>query len=183
MWFTEDPWPPMLILGLLGLVGLGSWLSSRRVLHLGLAIVAVVMAAGVYGLEQVIVTPAEEVELLVAQLCDQFQRKDPQTLTHFSAQAPELVLMCRTAMAMVDVDNDLRLTDFQTKVTNAGSRAVCHFRANATLNVTGYGKVGRQPARFELTWIKEGDAWKISKVRRLHPIKDEELSVLEQTGT
>jgi len=183
MWFTEDPWPPMLILGLVGLVGIGWWLSSQRVLHLSLAILAVVLAGGVYLIESAIVTPAEQVEQLVGQLCDEFRRKDPQALTHFSAQAPELRLMCQTAMALVDVAEDLRLTDFQTTVTNAGSRAVCHFRANATISLAGHGKVGRQPARFELTWIKEGDRWKISRIRRLHPIKDEELGVLDQVGS
>lgn len=182
MWFTEDPWPPMLIFGLLGLIALGAWLSSKRLLYLSFAVAAILMAAGSYFLEQVIVTPGEQVEALVAQLCDEFRRKDPQVLTHFSAQSPELSLMCQTAMTLVEIDDDLRLTDFQTQVTNAGSRAVCHFRANATLNVAGFGKVGHQPARFELTWIREGDDWKISKVRRLHPLKDEELGVLDRTS-
>ncbi|MBI1346613.1 hypothetical protein GC163_10025 [bacterium] len=182
MWFTEDPWPPMVLLGVGAMLFLAWWLSSKRVLHLGLAIAALLLAGGVYVLEQAIVTPAEVVEGLVVQLCDEFQRKDPLTLTHFSAQAPELTAMCLAAMSLVEVDNDLRLTDFQSTVTNDGSRVVCHFRANATISVAGYGKVGRQPARFELTWIKEGDTWKITKIRRLHPLKDEELGVLDHTA-
>ena len=78
------------------------------------------------------------------------------------------------------VDDDLRLTDFQTRVTNQESRAVTHFRANATLRVQNFGSVGRQPARIELTWAKEGPDWKIIALRRLNPVKDEEMDVLER---
>jgi len=182
MWFTEDPWPPMLLCGAAAIIAIAFWSSSKRVLPLVIAAVCLVLAGVVYVAEAAIVTPAEEVEGLVVTLCDEFRHKDQTALDHFSDTAPQWKLVCATAMAMVDVDGDLRLTDFQTRVTNQNSRAVTHFRANATLNVKGFGNVGHQPARIELTWAKEPTGWKIIAVRRLHPIKDEELDVLAQTA-
>jgi hypothetical protein len=162
-------------------VAVAFWSNSKRVLPLAVAVLCCVLAAGVFLLEAVLVTPAEEVEALVVRLCDQFRRKDPATLNHFSNAAPELRGLCETAMDLVEIEDDLRLTDFQTRVTNEDTRAITHFRANATLRVNGFGNVGRQPARIELTWAKEGNGWKIIALRRLNPVKDEEMPVLSQT--
>jgi hypothetical protein len=181
MWFTEDPWPPMFACGLAALLAVAFWSNSKRALHLAAAMGLLALGGAIFVAEQVIVTPAEQVEGLVAQLCDDFRRKSPATLEHISASAPELKLMCQGAMALVEVQDDLRLTDLSTKLTNDDSRAVCHFRANAGLSVAGYGDVGRQPSRFELTWAKEPAGWKVITIRRLHPIRNEELSLLEKS--
>jgi hypothetical protein len=182
MWFTEDPWPPVLICGLVALIGLGLWASSKRVLHLGIVAVAALAAIGFVLLEQSIVTDAERIEAQVRTLCTQFQLKDQALFEHFSPQAPELRTMVGAALALVTVEDDLSLTDFQTKLTNQGSRATCHFRANATISLSMLGKVGRQPARFELTFAKEGDAWKIIEVKRLNPLNGKEMGVLDQNA-
>ena len=178
MWFTEDPWPPMLLLGVGAIIAIAFWSSSKRVLPLAVAVLCCALAGGVFLLDAAIVTPAERVEGLVVTLCDEFRRNDPRALEHFSATAPELRELCATAMDLVEVDDDLRLTDFQTRLTNQESRAITHFRANATLRVQNFGSVGRQPARIELTWAKEGGDWKIIAVRRLNPVKDEEMGIL-----
>lgn len=180
MWLIEDPWPPMLICGVLGLLFVGWWGSCRRVFYLALGVSFFLLGGAIYVVEQVIVSPAEEVEQQTTLLCQQFQQKDPAMLDLFSATAPDLKAMAAGAMALVSIGDDLRLTDFQTRVMAEGSRVVCHFRANATLSVTGMGNVGRQPARFELTWNLEPDGWKIVSVRRLNPIRDEEMPLLER---
>lgn len=182
MWFTEDPWPPMFACGLAALLAVAFWSTSKRAVHLLAALGLLALGGVIYLVEQVIVTPAEQVEALVASLCEDFRHKRPATLDYFSATAPELKLMCSAAMALVEVKDDLRLTDMQTKLTNDDTRAVCHFRANAGMSVMGYGDVGRQPGRFELTWAKEPAGWKIIKIRRLHPINNEELPLLEKSA-
>jgi hypothetical protein len=182
MWFTEDPWPPMLLCGIGILIGVGMWANSRRVLHLGIAIFALFCAGVIFAVEQAIITPAEQIEQQVVQLCDQFRRKDPQTLDHFSATAPELKTLAQQGMEMVTVGNDLSITDFQTKITNQGSRADCHFRANATISLNTFGNAGRQPARIVLTWAKEGTDWKIIGVKRLNPVNGQEMGVLNASA-
>ena len=182
MWLTEDPWPPMLILGVASLLAIAWWSSTKRAVGLLAAVGCMVLAGVMFIVEQAIVTPAEAVEQRVVDLCWAFQRRDPQTLEYFSKTSPQLRLLCQTALQMVEVQPDLRLTDFQTRLTNENSRAITHFRANATISVVGAGNVGRQPSRFELTWAREGDDWKVIQIRRLNPVNDKELGLLDQTS-
>ncbi len=179
MWFTEDPWPPMLLCGVGLLVGLGMWASSKRVLHLGISVVSLLLAGVIFYVEQAVVTPAEVVEQHVRHLCDEFRRKQPTALDYFSPTAPGLRAMAEGAMAMVTIGDDLSVTDFKTTITNEGSRAQCHFRANATISLTAAGNVGRQPARFLLTWAKEGDDWKVIAVKRLNPVNGSDMGMMD----
>lgn len=183
MWFTENPWPPMLLCGIGLLIGLGMWASSQRVLHLGISLLSLLLAGAIFFIEQAIVTPAEVVEQNVVRLCDEFRRKQPVALDYFSPTAPDLRQMAAGAMEMVTIGDDLSVTDFQTTITNQGSRAQCHFRANATISLAGAGNVGRQPARFLLTWAKEGADWKIISVKRLNPINGSDMGMLDSRAS
>lgn len=181
MWFTENPWPPMLLSGIGALVALGFWASSKRAIPLFLSFACLLGAAVVYLVEQAILTPAEQVESQLIDLVDQFRRKNPAALQHFSRRAEDLRALCQRAMDIVDVDDDLQLSDIHTRLTNENSRAVTHFRAKGTVSIPSL-MIARtyQPSRFELTWMREGDAWRIVAIRRLHPFKEgEELGLLE----
>lgn len=180
MWFTENAWPPMLIAGLAALVCLALWNSNRRGLHLLAALGCLLLCAGFYFLERAIVTEGERLQKIVVALCDDFRHKRPATLNYFSNTAPVLKVQVLAAMALVDVDQDLRLTDFQTNLTNQNSRGTVHFRANATLSVTGHGNVGHHPARIVLTFQRERGEWKIIEVERLHPLTGERIEMLAQ---
>lgn len=179
MWFTENPWPPMLLAGLAALVLLGVWNSSRRAIPLVAAIVCLLLGIGIFYLERSIETEGERLQKIVVALCDDFQHRRPATLNYFSNKAPATKALVLAAMALVEVGDDLRLTDFSTNVTNQNSRATVHFRANATISVVGQGPVGHQPARVVLTFQKEEDQWKIIEVERLHPISGEKMGTLE----
>ena len=179
MWFTENAWPPMLIAGLAALVCLAMWNSNRRGIHLVAALGCLLLCAGLYFLERAIVTEGERLQQVVVSLCDDFRNKRvAETVNHFSNAAPELKVFVLAAMAMVDVQEDLRLTDFQTNLTNQNSRGTVHFRANATLAVPGQGDVGHYPARFILTFQREQGEWKIIEVERLHPLTGVKMQTL-----
>lgn len=178
MWFTENAWPPMLIAGLAALVCLAMWNSNRRGLHLVAALCCLMLCAGFYFLERAIVTEGERLQKVVVALCHDFRRKDPATLNYFSKAAHGLKVQILAAMALVEVREDLRLTDFQTHLTNQNSRGTVHFRANATLSVVGHGEVGHQPARIVLTFQREQGEWKIIEVERLHPLTGEKMETL-----
>jgi hypothetical protein len=181
MWFTEDPWPPMLLCGFGALVGVGVWSGSKRALPLGFSVACLIAAGVIYVVERIVLTPAEQVEALVVRLVDEFRRKDAAALDHFSRQAAAYRTLCQAAMEMVDVEDDLQLSDFRTRVSNNNSRAVTQFRAKGTVSVRPFmTSKTYQPSRFELTWTREGEHWRIIEVRRLHPFKDgEELGLLE----
>ncbi len=180
MWFTENAWPPMLIAGLTALVFLAMWNSNRRGLHLLAALVCLLLAGGFFLLERAIVTEGERLQMIVVSLCDDFRNKRPATLNYFSNGAPALKVQVVAAMALVTVGEDLRLTDFQTHLTNQNSRGTVHFRANATLKVPSQSYVGHQPARIFLTFQREQGEWKIIEVERLNPLTGEKMGLLTE---
>ena len=183
MWFTENAWPPMLIAGLAALVCLAMWNSNRRGVLLAAAVGCLLLCVGFFFLERAIVTEGERLQMIVVSLCDDFRNKRPATLNYFSNTAPVLKVQVLAAMALVDVDKDLRLTDFQSHVTNQNSRGTVHFRANATMSVTGHGNVGHQPARLNLTFQREQGEWKIIEVERLNPLTGEKMGLLTEASS
>lgn len=176
MWFTENAWPPMLIAGFAALVLLALWNVDRSNRYFFGAIACLCLIGGFYLLERVVVTPGERLQEDVVQMCDQFRRRQPETLNHFSSTATDLKTMCETAMKIVEIGDDLRLTDFQTKLTNNNSRASVHFRANATISAEGFRAY--HPFRCNLIYQKEGGAWKIVDVERLDPIKGDKIETM-----
>ncbi len=176
MWFTETAWPPMLIAGLGALVCFGLWNTDRQKLYLVLGIVCLLAIGTIYAVERSIVTEGERVQAIVAQMCVEFQKRQPATFDHFSASVPEWKDVCKVAMDTVEVENDLRLTDFQTTFTNNNSRANVHFRANATISVQGFK--GHHTARLILTFQREDGTWKIVDVQRLDPFKGDKMEIM-----
>lgn len=182
MWFTEDALTPCAVFGAAGLVALLTGLnSSRRMMSVG-GLLLILLAGSAWIIDASVITDREELESLVHSLCEDFRQKRAGTIDYFSPTAPELRAAAIAAMALVTINDGPRLTDFDIKVTNQGTRATAHFRANATISVKAIGDVGHQPSRFILTFSREQHAWKIIKVQRMHPVQDRELGLLEQAS-
>jgi hypothetical protein len=182
MWFSENPWPPMIIAAILAAVFLLMWNANHRGLHLVVAALFALLCGGFYFLEQAIVTEGERLQQRVVQLCEDFRDKKPTVLEYVSDTAPQVKLQFASALVMVTVGKDLRLSDFQTALTKDNTEGTVHFRANASLNVVGVGDVGYSPARLILTFQREKGEWKIIKVQRLNPLNGKEMDVLEQSA-
>ena len=182
MWFTENPWPPMLIAALAAVVFLMLWSSNRRGLHFVLAAACLLAGAGIYLLERLIVTEGERLQQRVVQLCLDFRDKKPAVVGYVSDSFPQLKDMFTEALATVTIQSDLRMSDFQVKLTDDHSHGTVRFRANATINVSGYGDVGYQPAQLELVFQREKGEWKIIEIKRFNPINGKELDVLQQSA-
>ncbi|MFN0051382.1 MAG: hypothetical protein ACKV0T_04280 [Planctomycetales bacterium] len=180
MWFTENPWPPILILGIVACVCLGSWYSHRKLLLLIGALVTIIAAVATYYVERAIITDGEQVEANVRSLTAAFQRKDrTATLAFISPNSTEWRDVVTSALEWVDVDPDLDVKDLQVTLYGENSQALSHFRANGTVKFKGFS-AGFQPSRWELRWQKEGTEWKIIDVVRLHPLKDQRMQVFDQ---
>src|SRR5580692_392709 len=90
-WFTENPWPLMIILAIAAVAFLAAWTSQKRGLWLAAGLLSFAAVIAVYLFEKSVVTEAERVEQSVHDLASAFQRKDRVgTLSFFSLQAPEL---------------------------------------------------------------------------------------------
>ena len=125
----------------------------------------------IYVDKQNIITESKRVESAVHDVTRAFADLDSdRTLEFFSSHDIADRLSVDTALNLVT----------RIKMLSQQTRAVSHFRANATLNVVGYGNVGRKPTRWELTWQLEEGEWKIINVTRLNPINGEEMSTLTQ---
>ncbi|MSR60120.1 MAG: hypothetical protein EXS05_21180 [Planctomycetaceae bacterium] len=179
MWFTENPWPPLMISGILACILLGAWYSRRRngLLLAGLAAIAGCVA--IYFIEKSIVTDAEVVEANIYKLTSSFQNKDRDAvLALISVQALELRQLVSKAMRDVDLGSDLDIKDVSVELINDKSQAITHFRANGTVTYRQFN-AGFRPSRWELRWQREGADWRIVEIVRLHPLKNERMGVFD----
>lgn len=180
-WFTESPWPLVVILGVAACIMLAIWSAQKRGAWMVGSLALILAAVAVIFIEQSIVTESERVEQRVLDLTRAFQRKDhDRTLEFISLQAPELRKIAEYALESVTVQDDLKVKDMHVRLTNEDTRAVSRFRANGTIVFQGTN-LGPQPSLLEVTWQKEKGDWKMIGVRRLNPIKeDEEMRMFEQ---
>lgn len=180
-WFTESPWPLVVILGIAACVMLAIWSGQKRGAWLVGSLAAILAAVTVVFVERSIVTEAERVEQRVLDFTRAFQQHDhDRTLSCISMQAPKLRQLAELALEQVTVQNDLSIKDMHVRLTNENSRAVSRFRANGTI-VFGGTNYGPQPSLLEVTWQKEQNEWKATEVRRFNPIREnEEMGVMEQ---
>jgi len=180
-WFTENPWPPIVILAIAAIACLAAWTSQKRGFWLVGGILSVAAIVAVYVFERSIVTDAERVEQSVHALVAAYSRKDRDgTLAFFSVQAPELRGRVEQALSLVELPNGIDIKDMRVRTTNENTRAFSHFRANGTVLVHGVST--HVASRWELTWQKEEGQWKIIEVQRLNPFKDEKMDIFDQRG-
>src|SRR5258708_21859184 len=160
-WFTENPWPLMIILAIAAIAFGAAWMSEKRGLWLAAGLLSFGAVIGVYLIERSIVTEAERVEQSVHDLAAAFQRKDKEgTLSYFSVQAPELRTQVGQALDWVEMPNGIDIKDVHVRTSNENTRAVSHFRANGTVSFRGMGSQ-HAASRWAVTWQKEGTQWKI----------------------
>ena len=189
MWFTETAWPPIIILCIVGVLLFLGWMSQRRTGYLAGVCLCLALCGIVWLVEVQIVTERERVEQRLLDFTKTFQREsvqrgvanlvlggpEPETFEFISASAQDVRDLARQAMDLVDVQDDVRISDVHTTLTNNQSRAVTQFRASATVNVTTFGNAGRQPTRWELTWQRENGVWKVIRATRLNFLNGQPL--------
>jgi hypothetical protein len=182
MWFTETPWPPIVILSVLAAILVGVWYPERRGWPLVLVGVLAVLGVGTYFLERVIVTDAERIETSVLEMVEACKRDDVEgTLDFISPQAVRLQAEIAFAMGLADVEEDVHVSDLSVDMVAGRTQAVSHFRANGTINVPSIGHRGPHPSRWELTWQKTGSDWKVIQIRRLNVIDGREMKITERS--
>ena len=181
MWFTETPWPTMMIFGLAALVMLLNWSRSGNSKPLFVGVLCLAATVGVYFLEQAIVTESERVEQLVFELSDAvISGNADKTLSYISSEWPDIKQTVTGAMKMVTIDDDLSITDIKTEMLPEESLAKIHFRANGTVRVPTANYSSHTPSRWELTWKRESGDWKIVKITRLNVINGDEIGLLSK---
>lgn len=179
MWFTETPWPPIAILGLVALGSLFAFVQTQTVKWLMPALVCVVLAFVVWTVERSIVTPGEKVEGALLAMVDAFQKKNEAGTLRYISPAPaseKLVILAKTAIKLVDVREGYTVSDIQVKTMANDTAATSHFRVNGTISIPTQGNIGHQPFRFNGKWRLEGGEWRLTEIEDLNPINGEVLN-------
>ncbi len=187
MWITESAWQPVMVCLLGFCVFTYLYSHNRKVLMLGLMMGCLLAATGIFIIERVIVTDAERLEQSVYHLAEACVSGDIEKTSNFaSSQKPEIAGVIRAGMTLVDVKEDLGVSDLQVTMNPDGQTAKTHFRANGTFAMNPVAQNMGQDfeqhvaSRWLLTWTKTGDEWKIIDLTRLHPLSGEEMGVLER---
>ena len=181
MWFTETPWPPIAILGLVGGAFLVTALQTQRGKWLIATVLCAVLAIAVWFIEAAIVTPGEQVEANLLAMVRAFQKNDdPGTLQFISPGSPKLMLLAKMAIPMVDINEDYRITDVQIQTFANNTGATSHFRLNATVQTPTQGNVGHLPLRFNGKWRIEAGQWRLTEIEELDPINGKALNRFDQ---
>ncbi|MCA8993445.1 MAG: hypothetical protein KDA88_15760 [Planctomycetaceae bacterium] len=176
MWFAETAWPTLIVLATVAAIFVSRWMANRRAIWLGAAGFFVALMPLVWWLEIQIVTPREQVEQSILDITSAFQQKDSEeTLKHISPGAPHIKILAAGALKLVDVSDDMRVSDIQIELTNEDSIAKAKFRVNARVGLLGQTEKQHQPTRWDATWRKEGEEWLLFKITELDPITGEPL--------
>jgi hypothetical protein len=197
MWFTETPWPPIIVCVVLGTLSGIAWHSQRRPLYLWGIPLCLVLSGAVYGLEKIIITERERVEIELHHLVDAFVEEcetpkdvwqrmgmaagiglESKTLSYISPKAENVRRSAVGALMFVSRIDYLRITDVSTEMKASDSRALTHFRANAGVVVPNIYE-GHHASRWELTWQREAGEWKVIRAQRLDPITGQEIGTLD----
>lgn len=189
MWFTETPWPPIIGLCVVGVLLFLGWLSQRKTAFLAGVALCLALCGIVFIVEQQIVTERERVEQRLLDFAAAFQQDsmrqglgnvvvpgpESASLSFISASAEGTRRMAEIALNFVDIPEPVRISDVRTTMSNNNSRAVTQFRASATVRVGSQTDGVHQPTRWELTWQREKEDWKILRATRLHFMSGEAL--------
>ncbi len=183
-WITENPWPLVVICGAVATFFLMQAMRSGAARSWGLAVLFVVAAVGVYIVEQSIVTPAEEISAEVHELLAACKAGNAEEAVGFISNNN---LLLKTAigggLAIVDIHDDVNISDLSVKMVAEDSRGISHFRANGTVSVRSASYERHVATRWEVTWQLEGEEWKIISIQRLNPITGEEMEMMKRSET
>ncbi|MBM83199.1 MAG: hypothetical protein CMJ78_21775 [Planctomycetaceae bacterium] len=181
MWFTETPWPPIVICSIIGAICLVDLTSRRRKISLIGVVLMAVASIAIFIIEEQIVTDSEQVEISVIAMATAFEEGELNAcLDYISPQAVQIRGMVQAAFLTVKEVRGLKIKSLSVEMKANSTRAISDFRANADLAIRGYGEIGRRPSRWRFTWRKEDGAWKIVKVVRLNPLTGEEMGIMDQ---
>lgn len=189
MWLTESSWELILLclVGTAFFIALFSKTPLKKYAYA--AIGCVVLGVAIFFIERAIVTDLERVENSVYGLADACKSGNiEQTIDYVNPNEVEIRGMIRKGMNLVDIKDDLGVTDLQVKMGAGGKSVTSHFRANGTVALSPGGNqlsmdfAQHISTRWILTWSKIGDSWKITNLQRLNPITGETINPLAQAS-
>jgi len=181
MWFTETPWPPIAILGLIAAGFLLAAMQTQAAKWLVAVAVCLLLGIAVWFIEKAVITPGEQVEAHVFAIVQAFQKNDePGTLKFISPASVGLVALAQAGIKVVDLKEGYSVSDMQIKTLANKTAATSHFRVNGTISMPTQGNLGHKPFRFNGKWRIEAGEWRLTEIEELDPISGEVLNRFDQ---
>jgi ketosteroid isomerase-like protein len=170
-------WPLFFLCLILSAGLFGQWILQRSRRQLMASLVFLAAGCAVILADWLIVTESKRVEAGIYGLAKAFQAGDVDRCVAFiSPQDKADRQLVGQAAGMVEIEGPIRISDLSIDMSSAESRAVATFRASATAKFQGHSDRGH--TRWELTWQREGNDWKVVRVRRLRFLGEGEASPL-----
>ena len=170
-------WPLFFLCLILGAALLAQWVLQRGRRQIVAVAVFLLAAVAILLADRLIITQTKRVEANIYELAKAVEASNVERCLSFFSEGdkPDRQLV-QQAVGMVQIQGAIRITDMSIKMSSAESRAVSTFRATA--DVTYQNQTNRFPTRWELTWQREGNEWKVIRVRRLQLLGDQETNPL-----
>ncbi|MFN5314905.1 MAG: hypothetical protein ACK5FF_10645 [Planctomyces sp.] len=173
-WFTENPWP--LVLLLISAAVIGVVLQLRRCWQLAAGLL--LSAAAVYVLETQIVTVSEQLEQRLDGIRLAFVHDDLAQIRSFiSPDNPDLVSQAEDGLKLVQVSAGLHLKEVQVQVEAGDQRATVQLRANGNVTQRDSGQPMYIATRWRTTWERGEGTWLLRDVQRLDPVSGQSIGV------
>lgn len=177
MWLLETAWPPIVILLVLSAVFFSKWKESRKKSLLITSVVMLILTPLIYVVELKVVTENEILEQKVMDFTSNFQQKNlEKTLSFIHEKNKSDEFRVKNSFKVLDVSDDLRITDIRVKISDNGTSGITHFRANASILYQGHD-MGHHPSRWNVYWHKADEEWKVIQVDRLDPINGKVIRI------
>jgi len=170
-------WPLFFLCLILGAALLAQWVLQRGRRQLVAAAVFLLAAVVILLADHFIITQTKRVQSNIFELAKAVEAANVERCLSFFSEGDKADRqMVQQAVGMVQIQGTIHISDMTIKMSSAESRAVSTFRATA--DVTYQNQTSRFPTRWELTWQREGNEWKVIRVRRLQLIGDQETNPL-----
>jgi hypothetical protein len=168
---TDNPWPLILLLLAVPVIAFMTGSSKSGLI----AVVCLLLCAGLYFLEQYLVSPGEEVEAELFGMLDDFKSRDLDAIrARISPGNPQLMAIAERGLDLVDLSDSFHIRDAAITIDDA-NHATALVRANGTVSLRTHGGGSRHVATYWRTvWEKENGCWRLKDVRRLNLTTGEE---------
>lgn len=171
-YITENPWPLIILLAGIAIAAFASGIAKGK----SIALVCVLLAVGLYFVEQSLISPAEELEAEISVMLDNFKAKNVDAITAQIVNGKDdLIATAKKGVEIVDLGDSFKIKDVQVTI-DSDSTATAMVRANGPVTVPGYN--GHTPTFWKTTWQKSGDRWKLSNAIRLDNVSGKEVDTL-----
>ncbi|MCA9266264.1 MAG: hypothetical protein KDA60_20530 [Planctomycetales bacterium] len=159
----ETPWPGLIVGALTTAILIGGFLKTQRLAVLIAAGVAMLLTVGWVVLERIVVTEREEVQGTLYAIAEAVERDDQETVMDHIAQSADTIRGAARLAMKTYVISEAKIKRNLTVDIDRPGRAVAEF--NALLvggDRAGLVQQQRYPRHFKVTFVREGEGWKVS---------------------